>query len=88
MVVDEHSRHSLHTRLEQVLGEQDAVTLMELTPPVGWGDVATKRDLDELKADFRELRRHMDAQFRTTLISVLTLMIGLAGLFFVATRAG
>ena len=45
MVVDERSRHELYTRLEEVLGPEAATTLIEQLPPVGWSDVATKRDL-------------------------------------------
>jgi hypothetical protein len=47
MALDERSRHLLHGRLEEVLGAQEAAILMEYLPPVGWGDVATKRDLDQ-----------------------------------------
>jgi hypothetical protein len=43
------------------LGEQEAATLMEYLPPVGWADVATKRDFDALRA---ELRAEM-AEFRS-----------------------
>jgi hypothetical protein len=32
-----------------VLGAESAETLMEMMPPVGWADVATKRDLDALE---------------------------------------
>jgi hypothetical protein len=32
-----------------VLGPESAETLMEMMPPVGWADVATKRDLDALE---------------------------------------
>jgi hypothetical protein len=45
MVVDERTRHGLYTRLEEVLGGEPAMTLMEHLPPVGWADVATKVDL-------------------------------------------
>jgi len=48
MVIDEGARHRLHGRLEQVLGSEEAGTLMAHLPPVGWADVATKRDLDSL----------------------------------------
>lgn len=46
MALDELSRHELHTKLREALGEQAAATLMQYLPPVGWADVATKRDLD------------------------------------------
>ena len=49
MVLDERSRHDLYLRLEQTLGAEAAATLMEHLPPVGWADVATKRDLDALE---------------------------------------
>jgi len=50
MAIDEQSRYSLHQRLEGILGQSEANTLMELLPPVGWAGVATKRDLDALEA--------------------------------------
>jgi hypothetical protein len=46
MSVDERSRHALYQRFEHVLGREEATTLMEHLPPVGWADVATTRDLD------------------------------------------
>jgi hypothetical protein len=48
MALDERSRHALYQKLEDVLGRDEATTLMEHLPPVGWADVATKRDLDAL----------------------------------------
>jgi hypothetical protein len=50
MGIDERARHDLFLRLEQVLGSEEATTLMEHLPPTGWADVATKRDLDQLAA--------------------------------------
>ncbi|MDX1659846.1 MAG: hypothetical protein R3343_13580 [Nitriliruptorales bacterium] len=58
MAVEQRQRHELHTRLEQVLGPEEASTLMSYLPPVGWADVATKRDLDHfadrLRAEFQQ----------------------------------
>jgi hypothetical protein len=48
MPVDERARHRLFGRLEEILGSEEATILMEHLPPVGWADVATKRDLDAL----------------------------------------
>src|SRR5439155_166358 len=48
MAVDEAARHKLHAKLEELLGPGPAAILMEHLPPVGWADVATKRDLDHL----------------------------------------
>ncbi len=36
----------LYDRLEEVLGVGSGDILMEYLPPVGWADVATRRDLD------------------------------------------
>lgn len=87
MGIDERSRHQLFVRLEEVLGPQEAAVLMEHLPPVGWADVATKRDLEalrhELIADFRgeliSLQRHMTSV-------LIGSMVGLAGLAFAAAR--
>ena len=48
MTIDEHQRYQLHQTLEAHLGTEAAATLMAHLPPVGWADVATKRDLDNL----------------------------------------
>jgi hypothetical protein len=49
MATTEESRHELYTGLQEVIGTARATTLMEYLPPVGWADVATKRDLDALE---------------------------------------
>jgi hypothetical protein len=53
MTISDQSRYDLHQRLAEVLGADEAATLMEHLPPVGWADVATKRDLDHLGHDLR-----------------------------------
>lgn len=53
MTISDQSRYDLHQRLAEVLGADEAATLMEHLPPVGWADVATKRDLDHLAGELR-----------------------------------
>jgi predicted nuclease with TOPRIM domain len=45
MAADERARHHLLVKLQEVLGEKDAATLMEHLPPDRWHELATKRDL-------------------------------------------
>ena len=74
----------------QILNEEAADTLMELLPPVGWADVATKSDLqhlrDELKGDMINLQLTIEVNVRkliheqtkwliTTMIAMNTLML-------------
>ncbi len=49
MTVTEESRHRLHQKLGEAIGPEEASTLMEHLPPVGWADVATKQDLAHLQ---------------------------------------
>lgn len=49
MAVDERRRRALYDALEQRIGSEEATTLMELLPPVGWADVATREDLRRLE---------------------------------------
>lgn len=50
MAVDERNRLQLAEAAKRVLGADEGITLMELLPPVGWADVATKQDLTMLEA--------------------------------------
>lgn len=59
MAITEESRFQLHQRLERVLGKDEATTLMEHLPPVGWADVATKADIAGTKADIGLVRSDM-----------------------------
>jgi hypothetical protein len=52
MTVDERNRLQLAEAAKRVLGDDEGITLMELLPPVGWADVATKHDLVQLEAAF------------------------------------
>lgn len=55
----------LHEKLDEVLGPDDAAVMMSLLPPVGWADVATKRDLDKLRSEFRADLAHEIGGLRT-----------------------
>lgn len=49
MTITNDDRYHLQQRLDEVLGRQEASVLMEHLPPVGWADVATRRDLDNFE---------------------------------------
>lgn len=94
MAIDERSRHAMYQRLEEVLGAEEAGTLMEHLPPVGWADVATKRDLEVLEV---KLSAEMDRRFarielrfaeltRTVVLTSLGSVIGAVSLAFAAAR--
>lgn len=63
MAVDERARHEPHRKLEEVLGPDQAATLMAHLPPVGWADVATKHDQILLKGDLAQLEGRMLIRF-------------------------
>jgi hypothetical protein len=71
MSIDERRRHALYERLEAVLDPEHADTLMELLPPVGWADVATKQDLlaleQRMDLRFEALETRLEATFSTGL---------------------
>jgi hypothetical protein len=71
VALTEHSRHLLYQRLGEVLGDEQAETLMEHLPPVGWADVATKQDVEhlgvvlraEMQTEFTRVRAEMQTGF-------------------------
>jgi hypothetical protein len=60
MAIDERTRHALHQRLDEVLGADEAATLMAHLPPTGWSDVVTRDYLDTV-IQAQDVR--MDARF-------------------------
>jgi uncharacterized protein YPO0396 len=65
MAVDERAQHELHRRLEEVLGADEAATLMAHLPPVGWADVATKHDLAQLEERLNLRFESIDQRFES-----------------------
>lgn len=94
MAVDKRQRRHLDERAERVLGTDGADTLMALLPPVGWGDVATKQDLDALRAEMHleiGIAKQEIINVRQEIINVMTwrmlaMFVAFAGL--VAALAG
>ena len=94
MAVDEGRRHRMYVRLEEVLGPDEANTLMEYLPPVGWADVARKSDIEDLRREMEMLELRLEAKIESKLNSqtktLVTLMsaqvLAVAGLAFGAAR--
>jgi hypothetical protein len=67
MAVTESQRQRLFRKVEEVFGPEEAATFMEVVLPGSWNDVATKRDLDELRRwteeRFERVEGRFDARF-------------------------
>lgn len=76
MATDEGRRHQLFNRLEQVLGAEEASTLMESLPPSRWDDLATKDDVrqlgDRMGLRMETLEHRLTAVFRGELNAAIT----------------
>lgn len=87
MAVDERRRKALYDALERQIGPEEATTLMELLPPVGWADVATKEDLRQLDVRFGN---KLDAKLERGLRRVIQWNVGVLltgmGLTFAASK--
>ena len=96
MAVSEESRRRLYRRLERVLGAGAATILMEHLPPVGWADVAPKRDVETLGRRFDQFDRRLEriddrfvelgSEFRTTMLAVMSMMVVLVAAMVAAVR--
>ncbi len=65
MALTEESRYQLFQGLSETLGSERASTLMELLPPVGWADVATKHDLEHVTAILRSETALLGSEIRS-----------------------
>jgi hypothetical protein len=85
MSVDERSRHQLYQRLQEVLGAEEAATLMEHLPPAGTSRMATKDDLEAVK---NELLAAIHRTARNMTLSLTTIFSVLLGIVFTALKFG
>jgi hypothetical protein len=93
MSVSEHERHQLFSWFEEHMGSERAATMMSMLPPTGWGDVATRRDLelfearidaklDQLEARFEAKLGQLMRTFGTWLFASQAAVIAAVGLLF------
>jgi hypothetical protein len=82
--IDERHRIALHEAARQTWGPEIAGTLMEMLPPGGWAEVATKTDVVAVKSDLsvlgKELRAEMSelrSELHTGIAGVRVEMAGL-----------
>jgi len=83
MAVDERSRHRLYRKLEEVLGPEEAGTLMDHIPPVGFADLSTKKDLENLE---HRLTAKMEESARRLVMWTSSMVLASAALAFAAGR--
>ena len=94
MSVDERARHRLYRKLEEVLGAEEAGTLMGQLPPTGYADLATKNDLaaleERLILRMESLEHRLTAQLhklaRQLVMWTSGMVLATGGLAFAAGR--
>ena len=70
-------------------GDDAGITLMELLPPVGWADVATKQDLLVVDQRLDRVERRLDEiarEIRAQTWKLMTLMVAVVGVVVAAVR--
>ena len=88
MAITEQGRHKMYSDLEAAIGPESAAVLMEHLPPVGWADVATKRDLDQFATELRlEFRAELQRGLRVQLVTFLTANAAMLGVVVAALKA-
>lgn len=88
MAITETTRRDMHVKVEQALGPEEAATLMEHLPPVGWADVATKHDLDVgLRSLANELRAEWRGELNRQLLAIMAMNIAMVGAIIAAVNA-
>lgn len=85
MASAEPARHSLYTRLEEVLGIEHAETMMRYLPEREADQVATKTDIARLEVRFDRLEARLegriDQMHRTFVMAIIGSMTALTAIF-------
>jgi hypothetical protein len=82
--VGEFQRHQIFQWLEQAMGSEKAAIMMDLLPPVGWGDIATRADIDNVRMEIRaavdRLESSLTKSFVTWLLVSQATVVTLVGI--------
>jgi hypothetical protein len=87
MEVTEQQRHALLAWFEEQMGPERAAIMMELMPPAGASELATKRDLEELERHLDARLETMEARFDIKLEAVRSSTLRTVGTWLFASQA-
>lgn len=76
MAMTSRERHELHTSLAELMGENQASTLMEHLSPISWSDMATRQDLSDQSLLLRQEMETMGAELRGEITNLGTELRG------------
>ncbi len=62
MSVTEFQRHQIFQWLEEAMGRERAAIMMDLLPPVGWGDIATTSDLAMVRIEMSGMQAKIEGE--------------------------
>lgn len=82
MALDKEEQAYLYERCREALGDRGAKLLMTELPPTGWGDLATKKDLEMLEYKLTgTFERALREQTKTFVMWTTSLTGAVAGIF-------
>ena len=86
MSVTEQQRHQLLTWFEERMDEERAATMMELLPPAGSDQLATKGDLAVLRAEIKTDLVGLQRALATWIFASQAGFVAVAAVLFTALR--
>lgn len=70
MAITEQDRIKLYHHFEEQMGQELATKMMDSLPPAGWGDIATKQDIEALRLATKEEFEHTRTVFKLEIETV------------------